>query len=47
MNNIVATNLAVLYKFAIGYLLLLISWMEMHRYAYLLLGAVIGFAAVQ
>lgn len=47
MNNIVATVLTTLYKFALGYLLILLAWMEMHRYAYLLLGIALGFASVQ
>jgi hypothetical protein len=41
--NIVATTLATLYKFALGCLFLLLCWMEMHRYAYLMLGTVIVF----
>jgi len=43
MNNIVATTLSALYKFVIGYLLILLAWMEMYRYAYLVLGFSIGY----
>ena len=41
--NIVMNTLTTLYQFASAYLILLLCWMEMHRYAYLLLGSVIVF----
>jgi hypothetical protein len=45
MKNIVATNLAVLYKFVIGYLTILLMWMLMHQYAYFAWTVVLGVPA--
>lgn len=42
MQSVIAATLSYMIKFVVGYLVLLISWFELHRYAYLMWKTVLG-----